>query len=167
MILKRMKRRHLREDAIEFCKKARALRPDVAFGADLIAGFPTETDDMFENTLRVVDDCDLTYLHVFPYSPRPGTPASRMPQLQGPVIKERAARLRQKGLHAEQRFFDRLVDKELTLLVESTENNTIKGKTDHFAPVIVKNVPIGLSIPPLVRVKIQKNELAHLSGVLL
>ncbi|MES2252539.1 MAG: tRNA (N(6)-L-threonylcarbamoyladenosine(37)-C(2))-methylthiotransferase MtaB [Pseudomonadota bacterium] len=167
LILKRMKRRHLREDAIEFCKKARILRPDVAFGADLIAGFPTETEEMFENSLRIVDECDLTYLHVFPYSPRPGTPASRMPQLHGPVIKERASRLRQKGEQAEQRFYDTLVGKEATILVESLENNTIKGKTDHFASVIIKNVPIGLSIPPIIRVKIQENKLTHLSGALL
>jgi threonylcarbamoyladenosine tRNA methylthiotransferase MtaB len=167
MILKRMKRRHLRDDAIAFCKKARALRPDVAFGADLIAGFPTETDEMFENTLRIVDECDLTYLHVFPYSPRPGTPASKMPQLQGPVIKERAARLRQKGDQAEQRFYDGLVGQKVTILVESIEDDTIKGKTDHFAPVIVRNIPIGISIPPTICVKIQKNESTHLLGVLL
>lgn len=167
MILKRMKRRHLREDAIEFCKRARNLRPDVAFGADLIAGFPTETEEMFENSLRIVDECDLTYLHVFPYSPRPGTPASKMPQLQGPVIKERAARLRKKGEQAEQKFYDRLIEKELSILVESFENGTIKGKTDHFAPVIIKNIPLGLSIPPITRVKIQKNELTHLTGILL
>ncbi|MDP3371934.1 MAG: tRNA (N(6)-L-threonylcarbamoyladenosine(37)-C(2))-methylthiotransferase MtaB [Candidatus Paracaedibacteraceae bacterium] len=167
MILKRMKRRHLREDAIAFCKKARALRPEVAFGADLIAGFPTETDEMFENTLRIVDECDLTYLHVFPYSPRPGTPASKMPQLQGAVIKERAARLRKKGDEAEQRFYDRLVGQEVTILVESIEGDTIKGKTDHFAPVIVKNIPIGISIAPTICVKIHKNESTHLLGGLL
>lgn len=167
MILKRMKRRHLREDAIEFCRKARELRPEVAFGADLIAGFPTETDEMFENTLRIVDECDLTYLHVFPYSPRPGTPASKMPQLQGSIIKERAARLRQKGEEAEQHFYDRLVGNEVTILVESIEDGVLKGKTDHFASVIVKNIPIGISIPPIICVKIQKNELTHLLGVLL
>ncbi len=91
MILKRMKRRHLRQDAIGFCQKARDLRPDVVFGADLIAGFPTETDEMFENSLRIVDECDLSFLHVFPYSPRPGTPASRMPQVPKSLVKLRAA----------------------------------------------------------------------------
>jgi threonylcarbamoyladenosine tRNA methylthiotransferase MtaB len=139
MILKRMKRRHSRKDAIAFCQKARALRPDVVFGADLIAGFPTETDDMFENTLRSIDECDLTYLHVFPYSPRPGTPASRMPPVPGAVVKERAARLRQKGEEALRRFYQSWIGQDVHFLVESVENThegmTLHGKTDHFAPI--------------------------------
>jgi threonylcarbamoyladenosine tRNA methylthiotransferase MtaB len=97
MILKRMKRRHSRSDAINLCNRLREARPEMAFGADLIAGFPTETDEMFENTLRSVDECGIDYLHVFPYSPRPGTPAARMPQVTRDVIKARAARLRAKG----------------------------------------------------------------------
>jgi threonylcarbamoyladenosine tRNA methylthiotransferase MtaB len=97
MILKRMKRRHLREDAIRFCQDARQLRPDLTFGADLIAGFPTETEEMFGNSLKLVEECGLTFLHVFPFSPRKGTPAARMPQVRGPLIKERAARLRVAG----------------------------------------------------------------------
>ncbi len=97
MILKRMKRRHLREDSIRFCEEARGLRPDMIFGADLIAGFPTETEEMFGNSLKLVEDCGLTFLHVFPYSPRKGTPAARMPQVKGPEIKSRAARLRASG----------------------------------------------------------------------
>ena len=97
MILKRMKRRHLRDDAIAFCEEARRLRPDMTYGADIIAGFPTETEAMFENSLKLVADCGLTWLHVFPYSPRPGTPAARMPQVHGAAIKERAARLRAAG----------------------------------------------------------------------
>jgi MiaB-like tRNA modifying enzyme len=97
MILKRMKRRHLRADTVRFTDAVRRLRPDVVFGADIIAGFPTETEAMFENSLKIVDDCGLTHLHVFPYSPRPGTPAARMPQLGRAVIKERAARLRAAG----------------------------------------------------------------------
>ena len=97
MILKRMKRRHLRDDAIRFCEEARRLRPDMVFGADIIAGFPTETDEMFVNSLRLVQDCGLTFLHVFPFSPRKGTPAARMPQVKGPLIKERAAQLRAVG----------------------------------------------------------------------
>ncbi|MFN5828485.1 MAG: tRNA (N(6)-L-threonylcarbamoyladenosine(37)-C(2))-methylthiotransferase MtaB [Rhodobacterales bacterium] len=97
MILKRMKRRHLRDDAIAFCDKARRLRPDIVFGADIIAGFPTETEQMFENSLKLLDDCGLTFLHVFPFSPRKGTPAARMPQLRGPEIRDRAARLRAAG----------------------------------------------------------------------
>ena len=97
MILKRMKRRHLRDDAIAFCEEARKLRPDMTFGADIIAGFPTETDAMFANSLALVADCDLTWLHVFPYSARPGTPAARMPAVNGKTIKARAARLRAAG----------------------------------------------------------------------
>lgn len=97
MILKRMKRRHLRDDAIRFCEEARRLRPDMVFGADIIAGFPTETEEMFANSLKLVADCGLTFLHVFPFSPRKGTPAARMPQVRGPAVKERAARLRMAG----------------------------------------------------------------------
>ncbi|MDO5620832.1 MAG: tRNA (N(6)-L-threonylcarbamoyladenosine(37)-C(2))-methylthiotransferase MtaB [Paracoccus sp. (in: a-proteobacteria)] len=97
MILKRMKRRHLRDDAIRFCNEARRLRPDIVFGADIIAGFPTETEAMFENSVRLVDDCGLTFLHVFPFSARKGTPAARMPRVPGPAIKDRAARLRAAG----------------------------------------------------------------------
>ncbi len=97
MILKRMKRRHLRDDAIRFCEDARKLRPDMVFGADIIAGFPTETEEMFAQSVKLVDDCGLTFLHVFPFSPRKGTPAARMPLVRGPVVKERAARLRAAG----------------------------------------------------------------------
>tara|TARA_R110000744_G_scaffold1843_3_gene6733 strand:- start:53357 stop:54691 length:1335 start_codon:yes stop_codon:yes gene_type:complete len=97
MILKRMKRRHSREDAIALCNRLKTARPEIAFGADIIAGFPTETEAMFENSLKLVDECQLAYLHVFPYSPRPGTPAARMPQLEKSVIKARAARLRDKA----------------------------------------------------------------------
>ena len=97
LILKRMKRRHLRDDAIRFCEEARRLRPDMVFGADIIAGFPTETEEMFQRSVDLVTECGLTFLHVFPFSPRKGTPAARMPQVKGPVIKERAARLREAG----------------------------------------------------------------------
>ena len=94
MILKRMKRRHLRDDTLAFVERVRAARPEMVFGADLIAGFPTETEAMFENTLKIVEEANLTYLHVFPYSPRPGTPAAKMPQVDGGVARERAKRLR-------------------------------------------------------------------------
>ncbi|WP_238366280.1 tRNA (N(6)-L-threonylcarbamoyladenosine(37)-C(2))-methylthiotransferase MtaB [Mesobacterium pallidum] len=97
LILKRMKRRHLRDDAIAFCEEAVRLRPDMVFGADIIAGFPTESEAAFDNSLKLVEECGLTWLHVFPYSPRPGTPAARMPQVKGPAIKDRAARLRAAG----------------------------------------------------------------------
>ena len=118
MILKRMKRRHNRTDALKLVADVRAVRPDVAFGADLIAGFPTETDEMFENTLRLVEEAGLSFLHVFPFSPRPGTPAARMPQLQRPVIKARAARLRAAGEAALLRHLDRQVGRTLLGLVE-------------------------------------------------
>ena len=108
MILKRMKRRHTREQAIDFCEKLKAQRPEIAFGADIIAGFPTETDPMFENSLALVADCDIAWLHVFPFSPRPGTPAARMPQLAGDIIKERAAALRDAGARQAQKRLRRV-----------------------------------------------------------
>jgi threonylcarbamoyladenosine tRNA methylthiotransferase MtaB len=118
MILKRMKRRHLRADALKLVSEVRAARPDVAFGADLIAGFPTETEAMFENTLKLVEETELSFLHVFPFSPRPGTPAARMPQLPRPVVKDRAARLRAAGEAALTRHLDRQVGRVLNGLVE-------------------------------------------------
>jgi threonylcarbamoyladenosine tRNA methylthiotransferase MtaB len=118
MILKRMKRRHNRADALALIAQVRAVRPDTAFGADLIAGFPTETEAMFENTLRLVDEAQLSFLHVFPYSARPGTPAARMPQLTRAVIKPRAERLRAAGDAALARHLDRQVGRTLQALVE-------------------------------------------------
>ena len=131
MVLKRMKRRHLRQDVIDVCKRARDLRPDMVFGADIIAGFPTETDEMFENTRRIVDECDLTYLHVFPYSERDGTPAAKMPQVDPPVRKERAKILRDLGAEQLVKRLDEYVGHEVDVLVE--KNNT--GHTQHFLPV--------------------------------
>ena len=131
LILKRMKRRHLRDDAIRFCEEARRLRPDIAFGADLIAGFPTETDAAFRNTLKLVDDCHLTWLHVFPFSPRTGTPAARMPQLPGGVIRERAAMLRAAGADAAARHLAARVGRSLTVLTEGPR----MGRTEQFAEV--------------------------------
>jgi threonylcarbamoyladenosine tRNA methylthiotransferase MtaB len=133
LILKRMKRRHLRDDAIRFCEAVRNLRPDVIFGADLIAGFPTETDAMFENTLDIVERCGLTYLHVFPFSPREGTPAARMPQVDRRVVKERAARLRKVGDKVHALYLDALKGKRIELLME---HNGI-GRTPQFAEVRV------------------------------
>jgi threonylcarbamoyladenosine tRNA methylthiotransferase MtaB len=131
MVLKRMKRRHLRADAIGFCRRARDYRPDMAFGADIIAGFPTETDEMFENTLAAVEECDLTFLHIFPYSERPGTPAARMPQVAVPVRKKRAARLRAKGEAQMAKFLAAHVGQERQVIVE--KGNI--GRTEHFAQV--------------------------------
>ena len=118
MVLKRMKRRHLRDDSIRFCEDVRRLRPDIAFGADIIAGFPTETEAMFENSLRIVEECGLTHLHVFPFSPREGTPAARMPQVDRRIVKERAARLREAGERAYRRHLDGLVGTRQRVLVE-------------------------------------------------
>ncbi len=118
MILKRMKRRHSRADALKLVAEVRAVRPDTAFGADFIAGFPTETEAMFENTLKLVEEADLSFLHVFPYSARPGTPAARMPPVKGPVVKDRAARLRAAGDAALVRHLERQVGRTLKGLVE-------------------------------------------------
>ena len=118
MVLKRMKRRHLRDDAIRFCEEVRRLRPDIVFGADIIAGFPTETDAMFENSIRIIEECGLTHLHIFPYSRREGTPAARMPQVDRRIIKERAAILRQAGDAAHRAHLDRLAGTNQRILVE-------------------------------------------------
>ncbi|WP_350335673.1 tRNA (N(6)-L-threonylcarbamoyladenosine(37)-C(2))-methylthiotransferase MtaB [Coralliovum pocilloporae] len=128
MILKRMKRRHSREDTIRFCREVRDLRPDMVFGADIIAGFPTETEEMFRQSLAIVDECDLTHLHVFPFSPRPGTPAAKMPQVDRSVVKERAARLRQKGELALTHHFSSEVGQSRSVLVEKAG----LGRTEQF-----------------------------------
>lgn len=131
MILKRMKRRHTREQAIDFCEKLKAQRPEIAFGADIIAGFPTETDPMFENSLALVADCDIAWLHVFPFSARPGTPAARMPQLAGDVIKERAAALRDAGARQRAKTLEARVGTRQYVLVEKPG----EGRTPCFARV--------------------------------
>jgi len=131
MILKRMKRRHERRDAIEFCDRVRRLRPDMVFGADLMAGFPTETEAMFERSLDLIGDCGLTWLHVFPYSERPGTPAARMPQVPIDIRRERAKRLREAGAAAERRFLASRVGGQAMVLVEGAD----RGLSEHYAPV--------------------------------
>jgi threonylcarbamoyladenosine tRNA methylthiotransferase MtaB len=131
LILKRMKRRHLRADAIAFCRQVRRLRPDVVFGGDIIAGFPTETEAMFARSLDLVEECGLTHLHVFPFSPRPGTPAARMPQLAPAVIKDRARRLREQGEAALRWHLDAQVGAIRKVLSESRAI----GRTEHFTPV--------------------------------
>ena len=146
MVLKRMKRRHLRDDSIRFCEEVRRLRPDIVFGADVIAGFPTETEAMFENSLRIVDECGLTHLHVFPFSPREGTPAARMPQVARRTVKDRAARLREAGERAYRRHLDALAGSEQRVLVEReglgrTEGFTLVG-LDQGAPGEIATVRI-------------------------
>ncbi len=131
MILKRMKRRHLRADAVDLCARLRDARPEMAFGADLIAGFPTETDEMFANTLASVDECGIDYLHVFPYSPRPGTPAAKMPQVARDVVKARAAKLREKGAERLALRLDRHVGQTAMALVEAGN----RARLPDFSPV--------------------------------
>jgi threonylcarbamoyladenosine tRNA methylthiotransferase MtaB len=131
LILKRMKRRHSHADAVRLCAELRELRPDVVFGADLIAGFPTEDEAMFDNTLRLIDECGLAWLHVFPYSEREGTPAARMPQVAVPARRERAARLREAGALAARRFLEGQVGKRAAVLVEKPG----LGRSEQFAEV--------------------------------
>jgi threonylcarbamoyladenosine tRNA methylthiotransferase MtaB len=131
LVLKRMKRRHLRADAIALCRELRRRRPGMAFGADFIAGFPTETEDMFSRTVDLIEECGLTYLHVFPFSPRPGTPAAQMPQVARAEVKDRARRLRLQGDAARRRHFDAEVGQVRRVLAESGDG----GHSEHFTPV--------------------------------
>jgi threonylcarbamoyladenosine tRNA methylthiotransferase MtaB len=139
LILKRMKRRHSRADAVRTVERIKAVRPDAAIGADLIAGFPTETEEMALNSLKLLDDCDVVAAHVFPFSPRPNTPAARMPQLPREVVKTRAARLRQMAAARRSRWLDSLAGTTQRALIE----NSGKGHTDHFAPVRVEGAARG------------------------
>ncbi len=160
MILKRMKRRHCRADAIGFCAEARRLRPGIVFGADLIAGFPTESEEMFANSLGLVEDCGLTFLHVFPFSPRKGTPAARMPQVAGSVVKDRAARLRQRGEAALAAHLDRQVGAHVELLIERER----LGRTPGFAELELD----GLATPgTLVEARVTGSTGRRLRGELL
>ena len=148
LILKRMKRRHLRDDAIRFCHEVRALRPDMVFGADIIAGFPTETEAMFQRSVDLVQDCGLTFLHVFPFSPRKGTPAARMPQVKGPEIKDRAARLRAVGDTALNQHLLQQVGRVHRVL---TEGQRI-GRTEQFTEVAFDtDQPEGVILDVLIR----------------
>jgi threonylcarbamoyladenosine tRNA methylthiotransferase MtaB len=140
MILKRMKRRHSRQDAVEFCAQVRRLRPDITLGADIIAGFPTETEEMFSRSQDLVGECGLTFLHVFPYSKRPGTPAARMPQVAAEAIKARAKRLRAAGEMALQRRLASEVGSTRLVLIESAT----QGRTEHFLPVAISGETPGV-----------------------
>lgn len=155
MILKRMKRRHLREDAIQFVEAVKAARPDAVFGADIIAGFPTETEQMFENSLKLVEDCDLTWLHVFPYSEREGTPAAKIPnKVAKAERKARAARLRAAGEAKVQALFARSAGKRAQVLIERINSaGHATGHSEHFIPVVVEDriepgtlVPVTLAL---------------------
>ena len=155
LILKRMKRRHLRDDAIRFCETVRGLRPDIAFGADIIAGFPTETEEMFQRSIELVDACRLSSLHVCPYSARPGTPAAKMPPVPADQIKDRARRLREKGAEALSRHLDRLIGSEQEILVERGGI----GRTPCFTPVRVGD---GQIAGMMVMAKIKMHNGVHL-----
>jgi len=148
MILKRMKRRHLRDDSIRFCADVRALRPDIVFGADIIAGFPTETEEMFANSMKIVEECGLTHLHVFPYSAREGTPAARMPQVRREIVKERAARLRAVGDRAYEKHLASLNGTVQRLLIEKegiarTEGFTLAAVDQGNAGEIIERIVTG------------------------
>jgi threonylcarbamoyladenosine tRNA methylthiotransferase MtaB len=137
LTLKRMKRRHARADSVKFCEEVRRLRSDMAFGADLIAGFPTETEAMFAGSLSLIDDCGLTFLHVFPYSAREGTPAARMPQLDGALIASRAGALREKGVAVLKRHLENAKGRRISVLME----NELHGRSADFTPVVIEAAP--------------------------
>ena len=159
MILKRMKRRHSREDAINAIERIRAVRPDIVFGADLIAGFPTETEEMFLNSVRLIDECNITFLHVFPFSPRDGTPAARMPQLDREIIKKRAKILRNIGERKITEHYDKLKNKEINLIDESQN----QGRSDTFAKVFLDdNFEAGKIIKMLVTGKRQEGLIGNI-----
>jgi threonylcarbamoyladenosine tRNA methylthiotransferase MtaB len=160
MILKRMKRRHSRAHAIAFCEEARRLRPDIVFGADIIAGFPTETEGMFVNSLRMVEECGLTFLHVFPYSPRPGTPAARMPQLDRHDIKERAERLRHIGRAALDAYLSSCYGRRIEVLME--KDNV--GRTPQFAELRLDE---GAASGRLISASVTGHEAGRLKGTAL
>jgi len=155
MILKRMKRRHLRDEVIALAAKLRDLRPDLALGADIIAGFPTETEEMFDQSMAIVDEAGLSHLHVFPYSSRPGTPAAKMPPLQGPVVKDRAARLRAKGEAAMQAFLESRIGKTASVLAEKADF----GHCEHYLPVRLTSPVEEGSIVPVRITKLANGEL--------
>lgn len=150
MILKRMKRRHARREAVEFCDAVRRARPDAVFGADLIAGFPTETEEMFANSLRLVDDCALTFLHVFPFSPRPGAPAARMPQISRDIIKDRAQRLRTAGQAALDRYLLDQYGRRVDILMERRD----MGRTRQFAEVQLASPVEGISAGDIISAQV-------------
>jgi len=139
IILKRMKRRHNRKQAIEFCKKAKKLRPNIVLGADLIAGFPTENDEMFNKTRDLIDECELVYLHVFPYSSRTPTPASKMPQLSNKIKKERAKILRDLGAKNLNNYLKNLIGKEKKVLIEKKHDSYSLGKTQEYSSVRINS----------------------------
>ena len=159
LILKRMKRRHTREQAIQFCNKVLSLRKDATFGADIIAGFPTETEEMFKETMKLIDECNLTHLHVFPYSPRDKTPAALMPQVENVLIKNRAKKLRDKGNVMLSKHLIKKVGKKSMLLIEKNEGNISKGKDQYFIKVELNEKVGEGKIVPCIYTGIENNVL--------
>ena len=139
LILKRMKRRHNREQVIDFCAKVRSIRKDVVFGADIIAGFPTETDKMFEDSIKMINECDLTHLHIFPYSIRENTPAAHMPQIPKNIIKKRAKRLREEGNKQMFKYLKNQIGNHAIMLVENIKENTSYGKSQHYTKIKIND----------------------------
>ena len=139
LILKRMKRRHNREQVIEFCKKVKSLRSDVVFGADIIAGFPTETNEMFEDSVNIIKECNLTHLHIFPYSIRNNTPAAKMPQVPKDIIKKRAKILREEGKKQMEKYLHQQIGSSAIMLVEQVKENFSYGKSQHFTKIKLSN----------------------------
>ena len=163
MILKRMKRRHLRADSIALVEKVRAVRPDISFGADMIAGFPTETEEMFANAVSLIDACDLSFVHVFPYSPRPQTPAAKMPQLARPLIKERAARLRAKAEKALTRHLSRQHGRTLSCVVEKPG---FARAADFTEVVFTGEAPENVTVGGISDIRIHGHDGKHVIGSL-
>ena len=135
-----MKRRHSRQQVIEFCSKVRSIRKDVVFGADIIAGFPTETEKMFQDSLNMIKECKLTHLHIFPYSIRNNTPAARMPQIPKDIIKKRAKILRDEGDRQMQAYLQNQIGSFTTMLVEQVKENISYGKSQHFTKIKIQKM---------------------------
>ena len=159
LILKRMKRRHSREMAIEFCNKILSIRREATFGADIIAGFPTETEEMFKDSIKLIDDCYLTHLHVFPYSQRQNTPAARMPQLDKTIIKSRAKILRDKGMINLKKHLANKIGKKNLILVEKNQDNKSLGKDQNFLNVVVDEIVMEGNIIPCIYTGVENNKL--------
>ena len=149
LILKRMKRRHNNKQVIDFCKKIRSFRPDVVLGADIIAGFPTETEIMFKDSLSMIEECNLTHLHIFPYSPREGTPAARMPQVPREIIKKRAKLLREAGNKEMKKLLKKQIGNYTSVLVEEVKENSSFGKSQHFIKTKIAVSYTHLTLPTI------------------
>lgn len=159
MILKRMKRRHSRQEAVELCQSLKAARKDMLLGCDLIAGFPTETDEMHDNSVHLLEDCNISFAHIFPYSPRPGTPAERMPQIARNIVKARAARLRKKATEIQAETLDKFIGTTHLALIEKKKGETLMGRLPNFAPIEIHDVTGQIGATVSVKIKARQNHL--------